>query len=190
MPSFAQADSAGGAEGAKRAAKFDAVAALYHNLENLHPFVDGVGRTDVLILQMALSFIGMHPSSFYNAMESALCSKEQERQKLLEGIFRWEESLANQEKGVNPVTSWTLENIELKGQECQIAIAKLYAKPAPSASGLDVKQLAFVPDTIGKAGVVVPKPWDSTHSFPVSATRRWLHVSQRQRVQLSVKMRH
>lgn len=66
----------------QREQALQAVVLLYHSLENFHCFVDGNGRTNILVLQSLLSFVGLHPVSFYNSMESALCSVEEMREKV------------------------------------------------------------------------------------------------------------
>ena len=55
--------------------RLTAVVKLYHSLENLHPFNDGNGRTDLIVLNTLLCELGLHPVSVYNAMESALADE-------------------------------------------------------------------------------------------------------------------
>jgi len=125
-------------EGQKRAAKLTAVTWLYHALENFHPFIDGNGRSNILMLNGLLSWAGLHPVSFYNSMESALAAWEEEREVVLEGYLHWEESFKT------GATAWTEEEIERKGKECQVAVDKLTKKRAPAA-----RKAEFVPDTLG-----------------------------------------
>jgi len=73
----------------------------------------------MLVLQTLLSFVGLHPVSFYNSMESALCSVEEMKEKVLEGYFKWEEAFNN------GATGWTLEEMNRKGGECKRALQQL-----------------------------------------------------------------
>jgi hypothetical protein len=124
----------------KRWSYFVAIVDLYHNLENFHCFVDGNGRTNYLILNMLLSWAGLHPVSLYNTMESALSSKVEERQRVLQGYFQWEQSYLNVQSGKG--TSWTLPVIAEKNKECQVAIDALFGRiRAPTNM--------FLPDTEG-----------------------------------------
>jgi len=113
---------------------------LYHSLENFHCFVDGNGRTNMLVLQALLSFVGLHPVSFYNSMESALCSVEEMREKVLEGYFKWEDAY------LHGRTGWTLPEMEKKRAECTRAIRQLDGKEKKNNFGAVEGQK---PDTQG-----------------------------------------
>jgi hypothetical protein len=108
--------------GAQRDHALTAVVHLYHSLENFHCFVDGNGRSNMLVLQVLLSWIGLHPVSFYNSMESALCSVEEMKEKVLEGYFHWETAYHQGH------TAWTVPEMEKKGEECKRAIGQLDGK--------------------------------------------------------------
>lgn len=155
------------ADKSARSKNLDAVVKIYHKLENLHPFIDGTGRTDMLMLQLLLSYVGLHPVNFYNSMESALCSVEEQRQKVLEGFFRWEETLQNLENGKQPATAWNLDNINKKNEECKAAIEALEGTRETNE---------FVPDTIGGCMCVDAKECDNSHKCATSSsscTWRW-----------------
>lgn len=115
--------------------KFKAVVLLYHNLENFHCFLDGNGRTNYLVLQSMLCEIGLHPVMLYNLMESALSSVEEEEQRVIEGLFKWEEAY----KTGKP--SWTIPAIEERSKDCDVAIDQLMGK-AKAPAGV------VVPDTL------------------------------------------
>jgi len=125
-------------EGQKRAAKLTAITWLYHALENFHPFIDGNGRSNILMLNGLLSWAGLHPVSFYNSMESALAAWDEEREIVLEGYLHWEESYKT------GATAWTEEEIDRKGKECQVALDKLLKKRSPAQ-----RKAEFIPDTLG-----------------------------------------
>jgi len=128
-------------ENEARNAKLTAVIWLYHSLENLHPYVDGNGRTDILVLDTLLCHIGMHPVAFYNSMESALSSVDEMKEKVLEGMSMWEKTILNIEEKKKPATGWTLPAIKEKNKECKQAIAKLWGKKPADGD--------FIPDTEG-----------------------------------------
>lgn len=115
--------------------KLNVVVQLYHNLENFHCFVDGNGRTNYVVLQSMLCEIGLHPVLLYNLMESALGSVQEERQKVIEGFYKWEEAYTTGQSG------WSISAIEARGKECEVAIGQLMG--TVPANG------AVVPDTLG-----------------------------------------
>jgi len=117
--------------------RLDIVVKLYHNLENFHCFLDGNGRTNYVVLQAMLAEVGLHPVLLYNLMESALGSVEEERQRVIEGFFKWEEAYTTKESG------WTIPAIEARGKDCEVAVGQLMGTlPAPANS-------ATLPDTVG-----------------------------------------
>jgi len=116
--------------------RLDIVVKLYHNLENFHCFLDGNGRTNYVVLQAMLVEIGLHPVSLYNLMESALGSVEEERQRVIEGFFKWEEAYTTGASG------WTVPAIEARGKDCEAAIGAIMGtSPA--------KDSQAIPDTVG-----------------------------------------
>jgi len=151
-------------EGQKRAAKLTAIVWLYHSLENFHCFIDGNGRTNVLILQAMLAWAGLHPISFYNSMESALAAWEEQREIVLEGYFKWEESYQTGK------TAWSDSEIDRKKAECQVALDKLLKK----RSKADRKK-EFVPDTTGGCLCKDQGTCDSNKKF---ANKKWCHTDE------------
>jgi len=101
------------AEGEKRNLRLNAIVWLFHSLENFHCFIDGNGRTNLILMQGLLSWAGLHPISYYNSMESALTAVEEEREVVLEALFKWEHALSKGETG------WTDAEIDRKRQECE-----------------------------------------------------------------------
>jgi len=126
--------------GVQRDKALNAIVHLYHSLENFHVFVDGNGRTNMLVLQTLLSFVGLHPVSFYNSMESALCSVEEMKEKVIEGYFRWEETYHTGRTG------WTMQQMDKKAGECKRAIAQIQGRETKDNFGAVPGQK---PDTMG-----------------------------------------
>jgi len=163
-------------EAKKRDAKLTHIAWLYHSLENFHVFIDGNGRTNILVLDTLLSWVGLHPILFYNAMESALSSVDDMREKILEGYRRWEEAMDNIEKGEKPAnghhSSWTLEKIKVKNKECKAAIDALWGKAPPADDGSGSQ--ATVPDTQGGCFCIDSSTCDTNEAF---ANEKWCFVN-------------
>jgi len=149
-------------EAQKRAAKLTAIVWLYHALENFHPFIDGNGRSNILLLSGLLSWAGLHPVSFYNSMESALVSWEEEREIVLEGYMHWEESFKTGE------TAWTEDEIDRKAKECQVAVDKLTKKRPPAE-----RKAEFLPDTLGGCMCTDEKACSTNDKF---ADEEWCHT--------------
>jgi len=128
----------------KRTQRYKAVVKLYHSLENFHPFTDGNGRVNVLLLDMLLCYIGLHPISFYNSFESAFATSEEMYEKVAEGLFKWEEAYNNLLAGKTNITGWTRDAIRRKNVECLIAVNAVLGKPLPEF----IATRPFVPDTM------------------------------------------
>jgi len=122
----------------------DAVVHLYSSLENIHPFLDGVGRTDQIVLNFYLSRVGLHPVSLYNTMESALSDEKDERQHILHGFYMWEQAYLQKK------SPWTLETIQDKGKECMVLYQKLGYQPKKDPTKLNLKE-ALEPIKTGEA---------------------------------------
>jgi len=148
----------------KRAAKLTASVWLYHALENFHCFIDGNGRTNVLVLQALLSWAGLHPISFYNSMESALAAWEEEREIVLEGFFKWEESYQTGK------TAWSDSEINRKKKECQVALDKLLKNRSPAE-----RKAEFIPDTTGGCLCSDPDTCEKNSKF---ADMKWCYTDQ------------
>jgi len=111
----------------KRNLYFNAIVWLFHSLENFHCFIDGNGRTNLLLMQGLLSWFGLHPVSYYNSMESALTAVEEEREVLMEAMLKWEESYKSGK------TAWTDDQIDRKRKECEIVTDNLLKPYGPGA---------------------------------------------------------
>jgi len=150
-------------EGDQRDAKLTAVVWLYHSLENFHCFIDGNGRTNILVLDTLLSWVGLHPVSFYNSMESALASVDEMREKILEGYLKWEEAMRNIQDNKDFKSGWTLDAINIKNKECKVAIDALWGRgPAPDdGAGMP----SMIPDTQGGCMCIDAKTCDSNEMF-------------------------
>jgi hypothetical protein len=149
-------------EAQKRAAKLTAITWLYHALENFHCFVDGNGRTNVLVLQALLCWAGLHPVSFYNSMESALAAWEEEREVVLEGYFKWEESY------LTGKTGWSQEEIDRKAHECKVAVDKVL-KPRSKKD----RKKEFIADTLGGC---MCKNADKCETNEKFANKKWCYT--------------
>jgi len=149
-------------EGQKRAAKLTAIVWLYHALENFHCFIDGNGRTNVLVMQALLSWAGLHPVSFYNSMESALASWEEEREIVLEGYLKWEDGYQTGKSG------WTMQEIDRKKYECQVAVDKLTKNRSA-----EQRKKEFQPDTLGGCTCKNADSCDSNETF---ANKKWCYT--------------
>jgi len=134
-------------EGEQRETKLFLVVKLYHALENFHSFIDGNGRTNILVLDTLLSWVGLHPVLFYNSMESALASVAEMREKVLEGYYMWEQAILNIELKAQYVSGWTLEAIKKKNKECKASMDALFGRGPPPEDLAGVP--AFVADTEG-----------------------------------------
>jgi len=141
-----------------------AVVHLYHSLENFHCFVDGNGRTNMLVLQTLLSFVGLHPVSFYNSMESALCSVEEMKEKVLEGYFMWETVYHTGKTG------WSIPEMNRKGSECKRATKQLEGKEKKYNFGAVEGQK---PDTNGGCRCEDVSSCDSNPTFN---GKRWCYT--------------
>ncbi len=64
---------------------------LYQNLEWLHPYADGQGRTDLLLLAKLLSENGFTPAILEEPYMSSFSSREEWFAYLKEGMQKWEE---------------------------------------------------------------------------------------------------
>jgi len=142
-------------------AKLNIVVQLYHNLENFHCFVDGNGRTNYVVLQSMLSEIGLHPVLLYNLMESALSSVQEERLRVIEGLYKWEEAYQTGQSG------WTISASEARGKECDVAIGQMLGKIAPTG---------FLPDTMGGCMCQNVATCDTN---PLTENHRWCEADNK-----------
>lgn len=141
--------------------RLNIVVKLYHNLENFHCFLDGNGRTNYVVLQAMLVEIGLHPVSLYNLMESALGSVEEERQRVIEGFFKWEEAYNTGESG------WTVPAIEARGRDCELAVGYLMGT-IPLPNGVQI------PDTVGGCTC---ENINTCKTNPLKNGKKWCKIS-------------
>jgi len=110
-----------------------------------------------------LAWAGLHPVSFYNSMESALAAWEEEREVVLEGYLKWEESF------LTGKTAWSTQEIDRKKAECQVAVDKL-TKPRTAAQ----RKAEFMPDTLGGCMCQDANSCESNSKF---AGDKWCHTN-------------
>jgi len=101
------------------------------------------------VLQGLLSWAGLHPISYYNSMESALTSVDQEREVVLEAYFKWETAYQTGR------SAWTIEEINRKRHECDVATRNLLE---PRKAG---EKRPWQPDTQGGCLCVKPETCDT-----------------------------
>lgn len=71
--------------------KIRCIADLYQMLEWIHPFPDGQGRTDLVLLAAVLSKYGINPSILMEPYVSTFCSIEDWTEYLKKGIIMWQD---------------------------------------------------------------------------------------------------
>jgi len=143
--------------------KLNAIVWLFHSLENFHCFIDGNGRTNLMLMQGLLSWAGLHPISYYNSMESALACVEDERLIVLEAMAHWEESY------LTKATAWPRSEIDRKGRECDVATRYLLE---PAGAG---EKRPWQPDTNGGCLCVSV---NSCHTNPLYNGRPWCNTDE------------
>lgn len=67
------------------------IADLFQMLDWLHPFEDGQGRVDLILLTKELCRHGFNPAILYNPFVSTFCSLEEWIEYLKDGMERWRE---------------------------------------------------------------------------------------------------
>lgn len=71
--------------------KIKCIADLYQLLEWVHPFPDGQGRTDLVLLSALLSKYGINPPILLEPYASTFCTSEEWAEYLKNGIKLWQE---------------------------------------------------------------------------------------------------
>lgn len=71
--------------------KIEAIASLFQMLEWLHPFQDGQGRTDLVLLAKLLSEEGFNPSILYDPYFSSTNLLPKWKDYLIQGMGKWRE---------------------------------------------------------------------------------------------------
>jgi len=79
------------AKASTRDKKIRCIAHLYQMLEWIHPFPDGQGRTDLVLLAYLLSRHGINPSILIEPYVSTFCTSEEWSEYLEKGITMWQE---------------------------------------------------------------------------------------------------
>lgn len=82
--------------------KLQIIAEFYQVLEWLHPFPDGQGRTDLVLLSKLLTEEGFTPAILDNPYYSSTATPEEWLAYLKNGMERWENTLKNQEAKNRP----------------------------------------------------------------------------------------
>lgn len=70
--------------------KITIIADLFQKIEWLHPFVDGQGRTDLVLLAKLLTENGIHPAILREPYVSSMSTLSEWNASLLEGLELWE----------------------------------------------------------------------------------------------------
>lgn len=71
--------------------KLGAIAELYQHLEWLHPFLDGQGRTDLVLQAKLLTEQGFNPAILHDPYTSSWSTFEEWKSDLLKGIENWKQ---------------------------------------------------------------------------------------------------